>query len=182
MILKAIIEHINTQMESLEYFRYAIGLCELVEKEEKLYPAYFKNGEHHPVKLDSNETYCRKTGTVRVRNIDSDTSTEDYQERTYPIRVVAQVLRRNIEETIFSADYLADLIIQKLTANSIKTLSTLTGAENIRIEVLSYNTNPFEVWAEEFRGVEMNADYTENLLVALDLEITITGAVSCFEL
>lgn len=183
MILKKIIAHIDTKLEELDYFgRNIFGLCEQIDFEDQKYPAYF-DGEHKQITLDENQTYCRKTGMVRIRNIDSDTSTDDCQERTYPVRVVAHLLRRDIEaETIYSGDYLADIIINKLSANNIKTLSQSIDADTVSIQPESYNTNPFEVWADEFRNVAMNADYTERLLIAIDFEITITGALPCFEL
>lgn len=184
-MIQYIIEYINDRIETLDIFQDIKGLCEIIEKEGQSYPAeYCDNGEYNRIEDFESVVYHRLTGKTTEERIESTVGCETNIRRTYPLRVVGIVKKTILEkknDNNYIDDKLASNISNIIAKASIKNLAVALKAEDVEISTGGYNTNRYEIWNEEYKGVEMGIDF-EYAYISVDYTVIVEGSKSCFHI
>lgn len=188
-MLEIIIPAINDKIETLEMFSTRFGLCDIIAKDGKTFPAEYCNGEYKQVSdfdLHKGTVYHRLTGPIGKEEAEEETSVscDPFYITTFPLRTVA-CIKKSIIKGIGNDAYLEGKIGQNIsnviaeTAN--KALRILLRADTVTLEVTSIETDREKIFNEEYSGTENFMRY-EFLYIAIDYNVIVTGNVSCFEL
>jgi hypothetical protein len=187
-MLEAIIPNINTKIETLNMFSMRYGLCDIIAKDGKTFPAEYCNGEYKPVTdfdLHKGLVYHRLTGNISKEEADEESavSCDPFYITTFPLRTVASI-KKELIKGIGNDAYLENKIAQNI-ANVIaetnnRALRISLMADNVSFEIESIKVNRDEIFGDEFTGMENFMRY-EFLYIAIDYNVVVTGNVSCFE-
>lgn len=188
-MLEEIIPKINTKIEALDMFSTRYGLCDIIGKDQKTFPAQYCNGDYKQVgdfDLHKGTVYHRLTGAITKEEADEDStvSCDPFYITTFPLRTVA-CIKKSLIKGIGDDAYLEEKIGQNI-ANTIaetnnKALRILLRADSVSFEIEEIKTNREEIFNEEYSGFDPFMRY-EFLYVAIDYNVVVTGNVSCFEL
>jgi hypothetical protein len=181
-MIDQVITYLNTQIESADLYTRFYGLCEKITKDGKMFPAEFRYGQYNQVSdFDKGGTvYHRLIGDVDVNESDEENPVgcDPFHEKTYPMRLVAVVKKRN---TAYTDINLSNDLSNTIVFSNNKTLRTALSADNVSVEVTGISTDREKIFKEEYEGMEMFFDY-EYSIIAIDYNIKITGNVSCFQI
>ena len=188
-MLEIIIPYINTRIESLDMFQNLFGLCEIITKDGKSFPAEYCNGEYKQVSdfdLEKGVIYHRLIDQIDTQEAEEETtvSCDPFYIKTFPLRTVACINKKFLK-AIGDNAYLETKIAQNI-ANTIvgtnnKNLRIDLMADSISIETNSIITNKEDLFSEEYKGIDNFIRY-EYLYIAIDYSVIVTGNVSCFQL
>jgi hypothetical protein len=187
-MLEAIIPNINTKIETLNMFSMRYGLCDIIAKDGKTFPAEYCNGEYKPVTdfdLHKGLVYHRLTGDIGKEEADEEStvSCDPFYITTFPLRTVASIkkeLIKGIGNDAYLENKIAQNIANVLAETNNRALRISLMADNVSFEVESIKVNRDEIFDEEFTGKENFMRY-EFLYIAIDYNVVITGNVSCFQ-
>jgi hypothetical protein len=189
-MLEVIIPHINTKIEALNMFGRRFGLCEIISKDGKTFPAEYCNGEYKQVSdfdLHKGIVYHRLTGDIEKEELDEDStvSCEPFYSTTFPLRTVATIKKSHVKG-IGNDAYLENKIAQNIS-NTIaesnnKALRMALRADSVSLEISGVKINRDDIFKEEYSGFDDNFMRYEFLYVAIDYDVIVTGNVSCFDL
>jgi hypothetical protein len=181
-MIESVISHINTQIETLNIHSRLFGLCEIIKKVEKSFPAEFCKGEYKQVSdFDKGGTvYHRIIGDISTEESDKDTavSCDPFYEKTYPMKIVSIVKKRN---NAYSDLKISDDLIKKIAFSNNKTLRTALFADQVSSTIKNISLDRDQILSTEFIGYPNFLDY-EYSVVSIEYDITITGNLSCFQL
>src|ERR1700741_3474159 len=95
-MLEAIIPHINTKIATLNRFSNRHGLCEIISKDGKTFPAEYCNGEYkHVTDFDLHKgiVYHRLTGDIQKEKLEEDSavSCDPFYSTTFPLKTVVSI-------------------------------------------------------------------------------------------
>jgi hypothetical protein len=186
-MLEIIIPYINGKIETLEMFSKFHGLCEIIKKDGKSFPAEYCNGEYKQVsEFDKNRgvVYHRLTGSIAKAEAEDDTSVscDPFYETTFPLRTVVCIDKKflkGIGDDAYLENKIANNIANLLSGN--KTLRQDLRADTVIFEVEEIITDRDEIFSEEYDGFEENFIRYEFLYIAINYNVKVTGNVSCFE-
>jgi hypothetical protein len=188
-MLEIIIPHINTKIATLNMFENLHGLCDIISKDEKTFPAEYCNGEYKQVTdfdLHKGIVYHRLTGDITKEEVEEESSNgcDPFYETTFPLRTVV-CIRKALIKDIGNDAYLENKIAQNISSviagNNNKALRILLHCDGVEIESNSIKTNREEIFTEEYSGYEQNFMRYEFLYIAIDYSVKVTGNISCFE-
>jgi hypothetical protein len=187
-MLEAIIPNINTKIETLNMFSMRYGLCDIIAKDGKTFPAEYCNGEYKPVTdfdLHKGLVYHRLTGDIGKEEADEEStvSCDPFYITTFPLRTVASIkkeLIKGIGNDAYLENKIAQNIANVLAETNNRALRISLMADNVSFEVESIKVNRDEIFDEEFTGKENFMRY-EFLYIAIDYNVVVTGNVSCFQ-
>lgn len=184
-MLERVIEHINLQLSSLNIFQRSYGLCEIITKSEKSFPAEYCGNEYKQVEYN-NTVYHRLTGSISISE-DEDQQVSGcglYSERSYPLRLVACV-KKNIYKSANNDAYIDQKIAENIESvvsfSNNKVLSSALKADTVSARVTSITTNRNDVFRDEYKNYDMFIDY-EYAYIALNYTVIIAGDLSCYQL
>lgn len=187
-MLELLIPHINAKIETLNMFSMKYGLCDIIAKDGKTFPAEYCNGEYKQVSdfdLHKGIVYHRLTGDINKEEEDEEStvSCDPFYITTFPLRTVASI-KKELIKGIGNDAYLENKVAQNI-ANVIaetnnKSLRIALKADNVSFEINSIKVNRDEIFKDEYSGIENFMRY-EFLYVAIDYNVIVTGNVSCFE-
>lgn len=189
-MIKTVIDNINTSLETLNHFEKFIGLTEIIKKGDKSFPAqYCGNDNYNEINdfdFKKGQVYHRLTGPVsRTRD---DTNNADSCEvlisAIFPLRMILFTPRSILGKE--NDDQYADILIAENVINTIETqnnqaLALILKAEVVSIQVLTYNTNRYEVFAQEYEGLDMEIPF-KSAYISIDYQVNITGGTNCFDI
>lgn len=188
-MLEIIIPHINDKIEALEVFEKLFGLCEIIEKDGKNFPAEYCKGEYKQVSdfdLYKGLVYHRLTGNPSKEEAEEEASVscDPFYRTTFPIRTVA-CIKKSLIKSIGNDAYLENKIAHNLSnvlaETNNKALRQALRADSISIEIDSTILNRDELFGEEYDGFDNNFIRYEFLYIAINYNVIVTGNVSCFE-
>lgn len=192
-MLKEIIEDINSKIEALDIFEVIHPLCDQIQKPTldedgnitetlEVFPAfYISNGEFDNVAWDSQKSvcYCRRNGVVSIEeNEEYEVGCEKGIVRTYPIKYVGIVFNCDTDDP-YRNEKQVENIIHAIQYEDNKTLDISLGLESIRVKPINYNTDRYEVVANEFQNVDVAVPF-ESIIFELNIEIIIESETDCW--
>lgn len=188
-MLEEIIPNINAKILTLSMFKKQFGLCEIIAKDGKTFPAEYCNGEYKQVSdfdLHKGIVYHRLTGNIskEEEEEESTVSCDPFYITTFPLRTVASIkksLIKGVGDDAYLENKIAQNIANKIAETNNKALRTLLKADSVSFEIKSIKTNRDEIFKDEYSGYDNNFMRYEFLYVSIDYDVIVTGNVSCFE-
>lgn len=188
-MLEEIIPNINSKIEALNMFSMRYGLCDIIAKDEKTFPAEYCNGEYKQVSdfdLHKGIVYHRLTGDITKEELDEEStvSCDPFYSTTFPLRTVCSIkksLIKGIGNDAYLESKIGSNIANAIAESNNRALRILLRADNVSFNVNSIKVDRDEIFKEEYSGMDNFMRY-EFLYIAIDYEVVVTGNISCFEL
>ncbi len=177
-MINQIVDHLNTRLEELEVFEVSFGLCEIIKKNDTSFPAEYSNGEFKSVSdFEGATVYHRLTGDITSSEADEESSVscDPFIERNFPMKLVGVVKKT----CGYNDNEIALFVANKINFSNNKVLRTALKADVVSVEIKNISTDRDKIWNDEYKGIEMKMPY-ENIYLAVEYNIVITGNSSCF--
>lgn len=183
-MIRSTIEYLNTQIEGLAIFSKLNGLTKLWRKGDMVFPSiYSGGGDSEAINFDYS------TASVYHR-IASEISVEQSEEtgagcdilitETYPMRLVAYFPNLILgEDDAYSALRVSSNLKNLIPSINLTSIASLFRLDGIELAVESINLDSFDVWENEFKGIEFTLPSDKNL-ISIDYSIILTGSQNCF--
>ena len=185
----------NDRIDALDIFEVIHPLCHQVQRnaidEEtkqvtdtiEVFPAlYVSNGEFDNVLWDSQKSVCylRRNGVVNIEeNEEYEVGCEKGIIRTFPIKIVGLIYGCDTDDS-YRDEKQVENIIHAIQYKDNKALDIALDLESIRVKIINYNVNRYEVVANEFQNVELTVPF-ESIIFELNIEIIIESETDCWE-
>ena len=180
-MIKATIDYINGKLAVLNYFEKSFGLCEIITKGDKTFPAeYLNNGEYKQINnFDkyNGVSYIRKRGDV---SISDETNTLQacgiLSNVNIPLTMIAIVPRKKLDcDDNYSEDVIAQTIMRELLTKG-GDLKVSLNARQARIQIDSYSTDSIAILSGEYSNYpKKDINYK---FAYLSLDITVNALVT----
>lgn len=188
-MIEEVIKYINALiLQELTYYKSTNGLCELIQKDGKTFPAKYCNNQYdsvYNVDRHQNSIYHRLNGNVSIVQVEESETTGCwlYLRKTYPIKAVT-IVNKNVLTLKLNDNYIdlkvAENLVYLLSAKTISQLAKQLKLQNIAIDVKSISVNRDTIWSTEFKGNPMKLDYSY-AICSIDYDLILEGSKSCFE-
>ncbi len=175
-MIKATVTYINGKLEPLNYTEKAYGLCEIIVKGDKTFPAEYKSkGEYRQINdFDkyNGVSYIRKRGDI---SISDETNTLQacgiLSNVNIPLRLVVIIPRKKLDcDDNYSEDVIAQTIIRALITKSPE-FKVALNARQARIQIDSYSTDSISVMEGEYSNFGKKDINYKFAYLALDISI-----------
>ncbi len=186
-MIKEAVEFLQGQLRLTGLFSQVYGLCELINKDDKTYPAiYVGSGEYKPVtNFDENNgtAYFRKTGNTNkltISNEQKTTSCESLLQFSFPLRLICVINKSKAEcDDNYAADIFAEKIAFQL--ENASGLGTELNAVSATCSVVNYNTVGSEILKNEYRNPSVNEFNFNFAYLSIDIDIVIIKDPACID-
>lgn len=183
-MIKASIEYINSKLAVLNYFEKSFGLCEIITKGDKSFPAeYISKGEYKQVNnFDkyNGVSYLRKRGDITLSDAeDSLVSCSTLNSVGIPLRLVVVIPRKKLDcDDNYSEDIIAQTLMRELLTKS-PDLKVALNARTARIQIDSYSTDSLSILNEEYSNYPKKDINYKYAYLALDITVTALVTQDC---
>jgi hypothetical protein len=183
-MIKATIEYINSKLAALNYFEQSFGLCEIISKGQKTFPAeYLNNGEYRQINnFDkyNGVSYLRKRGDISISDAENTIESCKLLNRVViPLRLVCIVPRKKLDcDNNYSEDVIAKTIMREILAKG-GNFKIALDARQARLQVDSYSTDSMAILNEEYSNYPKKDINYKYAYLALDLTMTALVTQDC---
>lgn len=182
-MIELVIDYLNTKIKSdLGYYKNTFGLCEIINKEESEFPAFYDKGEYKKV-IDFDKQfstlYYRINGAIQTTTIEDELPVY-LQQKNYPIRLVS-VVRKNILKNCNNNEYIDDLIsnnISNVIVGSYNQFARDNKLESLYVNTSSISLDRKSILSNELKIKELKFPY-EWSIITLDINIIISQYKEC---
>lgn len=185
-MLKEVIENINTVLISSGMFNKAYGLCEIIEKDTKKFPAEYCLNKYIQVSDFSNYSgivYHRLDGDITISQEEDETEgCSDMSTKTYPCLLVACVkkdLFKNSKNDAYIDLSIIENIESLISNQSNAALASLLGADTVEISLTGASKDRYDIFKGEYSGIEMKMPF-EYAYISINYEVSISQKISCY--
>lgn len=180
-MLSSVISYIDSKLSALGYMPLMYGLVDRIRVDGKELPAAYCNGEwNHLEDFTNGFVYHRIIGAVSSEDIEEEetVSCQGYLEMTYPMRLVFLRCQESFENNIYASEKVLNELMQAVRIKNNKELSISINADVVESFANEGSNNLYEVYESEYQGTTtIPLGY---IMVSVDYNITIQGAISCF--
>lgn len=186
-MIKEAVEYLQTQLTSTHLFTKVWGLCELINKDSKTYPAFYKGGGNY----DDVSQFDRQDGTAYFRML-SDVTTDNVEpefittscgaliEFNFSLRVVCVIKRDKLEcDDAYGVHQFAQMIAKVIDTSS--GLGTSLNAVSAKAIVKRYSTNGHEILKQEYQNPSINEFNFNFAYLSLDVDLIIIKDKNCID-
>lgn len=180
-MIKASVEYINSKLAVLNYCEKSFGLCEIITKGDKSFPAQYKSkGEYTQVNnFDkyNGVSYLRKRGDVTISDEDDTLQAcSTLSSVNIPLRMVIVVPIKKLDcDNEYSEDVIAQTIMRTLLVSDTDLKASLS-ARTASLSIDSYSTDSAAILGEEYSNYgKTDINYK---FAYLSLDITINAVVT----
>lgn len=183
-MIKATITYINGKLDPLNYFEKLYGLCEIIVKGDKTFPAEYKSkGEYKQISdFDKYNGVCyiRKNGDV---SISDETNTLQacgiLSNVNIPLKLVIIIPRKKLDcDDNYSEDVIAQTIIRALITRS-PDFKVALNARQASINIDSYSTDSIAVMEGEYSNFGKKDINYKFAYLSLDISVTALVTHDC---
>ncbi len=181
-MIKSTIQYINSQLSTLDIFSKPNELTTQIRKLGKVYPGIYEGNEIDEINLDFSlaSVYHRMTGEIEVEQTEDDTTGCDEKlTETYPMRLVCYFPKTAFDNDAYVELKVANNIKKVLANSNILSVANDFGLYSVETNVKSLQTDAFEVWKNEFDGIDFRVP-SSYCLISIDYDIILTGNLTCF--
>lgn len=190
-MIEQIIKYINQKLMQTTLFKDVRGLCEIIDKEDKKFPAeYFKGGEFKNIDDKTNwevgVAYHRLLGDVEDEQLAdefSPTACDVAIRKTYHLKLVCCVPKTvlsNSNDDQYIDTKLVHNLENVLNEQKNSILENLLKLSLVQVIVKRADVNRYNVFKDEYQNVKFNIGF-EYAYFALEYDIILEGLNSCFE-
>lgn len=187
-MIKEAVEYLQSQLETTNLFSKVWGLCELLNKDSKTYPAHYKGaGQYEDVsqfdRYDGSAYFRMASTDVTISEVPQEfktTSCDALVGFNFGIRVVCVIPRNKLScDDAYGVHQFAEMITKVISTSS--GLGTALNASSASASVKSYTTNGNAILQQEYRNPSINEINTNLAYLSLDLELDIIKDKSCID-
>lgn len=184
-MIKEVILYINRLLADSGMISKQYGLCELVEKDGKKFPAeYCLNKFIQVSDFDKYKGSCyhRLNGTISISQTDdSDVGCEILSAKTFPVKMVICV-KKDLFLNDKNDSYIELSIIENVEAlissQNNSTISSEIDAYSVSIVPTGAIYDRYSIFREEYSNIEMKIP-VEYAYISIDYDISIVKKLSC---
>lgn len=175
-MIKATIQYINGKLEPLNYAEKLYGLCEIIVKGDKTFPAEYKSkGEYKQINdFDkyNGVIYMRKNGDISISEADNTLEAcKSLSSVNIPLKLVVIVPRKKLDcDDNYSEDVIAQTIMRVLITKAADFKVALK-ARQARIQADSYSTDSISVMSGEYSNFGKKDINYKFAYLSLDLSV-----------
>lgn len=183
-MIKATVQYINGKLEALNYAEKLYGLCEIIVKGDKTFPAeYNGKGEYKQINdFDkfNGVMYIRKNGDISISDEANTLQACGILSNVkIPLKLVVIVHRKKLDcDDKYSEDVIAQTIIRALTTRSPE-FKVAMNARQARIQVDSYSTDSMSVMEGEYSNFGKKDINYKFAYLSLDLSVVAIVTHDC---
>ena len=184
-ILETALCNLKDEVMLSGYFNRFYAYAESIERGAEKFPqVYTGNGQYKPIyDFDVNGSgYFRKTGQSYISVIGSSGSivacsdSNPLIDITVPLRLVAAVHKKKMDDNGFSDDTLAFDLISYIGRKQ----AGITDVQSVHGHVQSYTTDRDRVWSDEVRGINKQVDLNLSF-IAIDFNLVMRAKLDCIQ-
>jgi len=183
-MIQEVITHLNQILDGMPYFSENYGLCELKPKQNKggevVVPVQYIGGKW--VQVPTNKyglTYWRKTSDVTIEGVESFSQCDVDYEHNFSLRLFAMTKRSQFpEDDAYSGERLAATLVKGLALTG-GNLKRQIKARHLAVRPSVYSTDTPQLISDEFSGIKPNDFKHVDLVVAIEVDITIIMRQPC---
>lgn len=191
-MIAEVVAFINTQLETIDFVKETKGIAEIITETQGentvTRPAIYCGKDELDKSLsDIDKTngvvYHRLVGPVeRESNEDANAKGCDiYIDQTFPMLMIAAVKKELTGMDVNSVDSkIAETLMNMITTDNAASLQNSLDLDTVRIFGTEYNTNRYEVFDEEYTGIDFFVKF-EYAYVSINYSVTLSAQLSCFE-
>jgi hypothetical protein len=183
-MIKATIDYINGKLAALNYFEKSFGLCEIIVKGDKTFPAeYLNGGEYKQINnFDkyNGVSYIRKRGDISISDAENTLEACGILSNVnIPLKLVIVVPRKKLDcDNNYSEDVIAQTIMRTLLTKD-PAFKVALNARQARIQIDSYNTDSIGILSEEYSNYSKKDINYKYAYLSLDLSISALVTHDC---
>lgn len=182
-MLSEVITYLNGKLSDTGYINDVLCLAELIEREEKIYPAIYNNkNEYVPINLDAKGSlsYWRKSGDVTISDEDNIASSCGIQYRTsIPLKLIGFINKENAHNNSTFSDTMCQNLISILTINTA-ILKQVLKAKRATLIATRYSTDARKIIGEEYQNVDFEIRYTHSYF-SIDFNLVVISNSNCYQ-
>lgn len=186
-MIELIISDINNRLEPLGLFSKKAGICEIITKQEKSFPAEYCLNEYKQISdfdYKKGVLYHRLTGVSISESLDQSGACDIYKTKEYFMRLVV-TCKKDVYKKANNDAYIdlkiAENIENAITFTNNKALRTSLGVDSVSVSVNKIDIDRYNIFKQEYSGMDMFIDF-EWAYIALDYTISISADANCFKL
>lgn len=171
-MIQSVIDTINANISTITK---KFGIVEQCHKEDKIYPAeYTGGGDYKEINFDMFESLLyHRLGIQTSTEEESRTACSTDLIITQPCFMVVY-----LDKSVFNSLKLSSNLRKEITFSNDVTLANELKVDYVSVGVDSINFDPYQVWANEFTGVDYRLQST-HLLLGINYTIEIRGEKNC---
>lgn len=178
-MLSKVIDYINNRLSTLNVYEKTFGLCDIITDNGRTFPAEYCGSSYNSAADFSNYSglaYHRLNNDIGIEQTADDSSTgcAVYSKKTYPIRSVFCVKKR---DNAYSEELLVSDIEKVISSQNIKSLCDELSMEIVSVSVRGTITDRNKLYKDEFDS-ENKIGY-EYCYFAVLYDIVIEGDLNC---
>lgn len=186
-MIKDVIEHLRAQLLTTNLFSKVWGLCELINKDGKTYPAFYKGGGSYDdvSQFDryDGSAYFRTLSEVSMSEVEEEfktTSCGSLVEFNLSLRLVCVVKRDKLEcDDAYGVHEFAAMITKVIDNPS--GLGNVLNASSASSRVVRYSTTGHDILNQEYRNPSINEFNTSFAYLSMDIELNIVKDKYCID-
>lgn len=183
-MIKDAIGYINTKLETLNYFEKSYGLCEIILKGDKSFPAeYYTKGEYKQINnFDkyNGVSYIRKRGNISISEVENTLQAcTILSSVNIPLKLVVIIPKSKLEcDDLYAEDVIAQTIMRVLITRN-GDLKVALQARQASISVDSYSTDSISILSEEYSNPKKKDINYKYAYLSMDLTVEATVTNDC---
>lgn len=179
--MKEALLNINEKISSLRLFNKQFDLCEKIERDSKVFPAYYKgNGEYERIDLDKIGSICywRLNGDINYSSQESNSNVGTEYRKDVPLKFIGYLKKEKTSDQYFTQD-VADSIISVVTSSNIGVKQILKAK---RVSIIATKTviDPIAVEKGEYEVKIDTVRYTDAYF-SIDFTLSVFTNSQCYK-
>lgn len=186
-MIKDAIEFLQARLETTNLFSKVWGLCELINKDGKTYPAYYNgNGDYTDVSQFNRydgSAYFRMLSDVTMTEVEDafiTTSCGALLQYELSVKLVCVVKRDKLDcDDAYGAHTFAQMITKVM--DSPAGLGVALNASFADSTVKRYSTSGHDILIQEYKNPSVNEFDTNYVYLSMDIDLTIIKDKTCID-
>jgi len=182
-MIEKVIDYLNLQLNGLNVFKEVKGLCEIINEDERTYPAIYhgKDNLRFITSYDFRNglVFHIKNGQASITELERVIASSSYKEYSHPIRSILIHGRGIYDDNNYSQEKIASNVVNAINKRSIPSLRPIIGVDRVSVQVNGYSTDKADI-NQYFQGIELDIRHDLDV-VLVDYNIILRANQSCFD-
>jgi len=182
-MIEKVIDYLNLQLNGLNVFKEVKGLCEIINEDERTYPAIYQGKDNlrfiTSYDFRNGLVFHIKNGQASITELERVIASSSYKEYSHPIRSILIHGRGIYDDNNYSQEKIASNVVNAINKRSIPSLRPIIGVDRVSVQVNGYSTDKADI-NQYFQGIELDIRHDLDV-VLVDYNIILRANQSCFD-
>lgn len=182
-MIEKVIDYLNLQLNGLNVFKEVKGLCEIINEDERTYPAIYQGKDNlrfiTSYDFRNGLVFHIKNGQASITELERVIASSSYKEYSHPIRAILIHGRGIYDDNNYSQEKIASNVVNAINKRSIPSLRPIIGVDRVSVQVNGYSTDKADI-NQYFQGIELDIRHDLDV-VLVDYNIILRANQSCFD-